>query len=267
MSRAVAQRAIELDGARIEYLEAGGGATMVFFHGAGGVSPNPAFISTLAKRYRILLPSRPGFDGSTGDAETIRDVARVMGSFVREMADGPVHLIGESAGGEPACWLAVLEPGIVESLVLVAPAAFHVRPPSARHDPPPGQGELEERLFGRSPAWSAPPTEEEVARRQKNSAYHMARWQSSEPDQELLRRLAEIQARTLVLWGTADRVIPPEQGELYQRSIPRAHLVYVYGAAHSLPVAAAGPFVRLVTGFIEQGETFVVNQDPAAVAR
>lgn len=262
MSRAVVRRAVEVDGSRIEYLEAGGGATVVFFHGAGGVSPSPAFIQMLAERYLVLLPSRPGFDGSTGDAETVRDVVALMGSFVRTIADGPVHLIAESAGGAPACWLAVLEPDLVESLVLAAPAAFHQRP-SAGHDPPPSQSELEERLFGRSPTWSAPPTEEEVARRKKNSAYHMARWQSSTPDEELLRRLAEIQARTLVLWGTADRLIPPEQGELYQRSIPRSHLIYVYGAAHSLPVAAAEPFVRLVTQFIELGEMFVVNQDPA----
>ncbi|MDR0359650.1 MAG: alpha/beta hydrolase [bacterium] len=259
MSGAVAKRAVELHGARIEYLEAGAGATVVFFHGAGGVSPNPAFIPMMAERYRILLPSRPGFDGSIGEAQTDRDVAALMGSFVRTIAGGPVHLIAESAGGALACWQAILEPSVVESLVLVAPAAFHQRP-SAGHEPPPGQGELEERLFGRSPAWSTPPTEEEVARRRKNSAYHMTRWQS-EPDEELLRRLAEIQARTLVLWGTADRVIPPEQGELYQRSIPRSHLVYVYGAAHSLPVAAAEPFVRLVTEFIELGDTFVVNQD------
>lgn len=262
----VAQRVAELDTGRIEYLEAGVGATIVFFHGAGGVSASPAFIPMLAQHYRVLLPSRPGFDGSSGEAETIRDVAELMARFVGHVADGPVHLIAESAGGAPACWLAVLHPKLVETLVLAAPAAFDAG--SVRGGPPPSPVELEERLFGLSPAWSVPPTAEEMARRQKNAAYNTAAWRSAGPDEELLGRLAEIEARTLVLWGTADRLIPPEQGERYQRSIPGSHLIYIYGAAHSLPVAAAETFVRLVTEFIEQKEAFVVNQRlPAGEAR
>lgn len=277
MSEPIVKQVADVDGARIEYLEAGAGTTLVFFHGAGGVSASPAFIPALAKRYRVLLPSRPGFDGSSGSTATGRDVAEVMSRFVHAVGGGPVHLIGESAGGAPACWLAVLHPELVESLVLAAPAVLHRRPslePDASHGPAgvgspdlgssPEQGDgpssdaLDEVLFGASPAWSAPPSAAEVAQRQRNAAYHRAHWDAV--DEELERRLTEIEAPTLVLWGTADRLLPPEEGEWYQRAIPRSHLVYLYGAAHSLPVAVADRFVRLVTEFIEQGEAFVVNQ-------
>lgn len=57
-----------------------------------------------------------------------------------------------------------------------------------------------------------------------------------------------------------DKVIPPEQGEIYQKHIPHAHLIYIHGASHALTVAAAQKFSELATDFIERGEGFVVNR-------
>src|SRR5216683_1253748 len=92
-------------GARIEYGELGAGTPVVYFHGAGGVFRNAAFIPALAQRYRVLSPSRPGYDGSTGVCSTARDEAEVMALFIREVVGGPAHVIAESAGGAAGCWL------------------------------------------------------------------------------------------------------------------------------------------------------------------
>ena len=62
-------------GAHIEYLETGTGHPLVYFHGAGGVLRNAAFMAALGQRYRVLAPSRPGYDGSTGDCTTAREEA------------------------------------------------------------------------------------------------------------------------------------------------------------------------------------------------
>jgi pimeloyl-ACP methyl ester carboxylesterase len=66
-------------------------------------------------------------------------------------------------------------------------------------------------------------------------------------------------APTLILWGTADRLIPPASGQLYQQRIPNSLRMYIYGGAHSLPVAKCMAFVDLTTEFIARGEAFVVN--------
>src|ERR1051326_5756750 len=159
MTRRQEPRGVDLaSGAHIQYLDIGNGAPVVFFHGAGGVFRNAAFMPALGQRYRVLAPSRPGYDGSTGASASPRDDAVIMAEFIRQTVAAPVHLIAESAGGAAGCWFALLEPSRLESLVLVAPSAFAGSPPP----PPPASPEaLELPLFGPKPAWSEPPRSEE----------------------------------------------------------------------------------------------------------
>lgn len=258
MSGRVEPRSLDLpSGAHIEFLESGTGPPVVYFHGAGGALRNAAFMPILAQRYRVIAPSRPGYDGSTGATASAREDAMVMAEFVRNVVGGPVHLVAESAGGAAGCWLAVLEPSLLQSLVLVAPAAFA----GASHAPPPSSPEaLELRLFGANPAWSEPPTQADRASRQRNASANAGKLRSPDGNADLLARLSEISVPSLVLWGTADEVIPPEAGQLYLQQIPNSYRILIYGAAHSLPVAACRKFVELVTDFIERGDRFVVAE-------
>jgi pimeloyl-ACP methyl ester carboxylesterase len=213
----------------------------------------------LAERYRILVPSRPGFDASTGAPNNHQETAEILAEFIQQVVGGPVSLLAESAGGAPAAWLAILHPELIQALVLAAPAAFH-RPSAEHQGPPPSPEELDMRLFGPNPGWASPPTAEEIEQRRRNSTFNMSRWRSPDGNADLQARLGEIQAPTLVLWGTEDQVIPQEQGAIYQKLIPKAYLLYIYGAAHALSVSAAEKFVGLSTDFIERGPAFVVNQ-------
>ena len=251
-------RTIELPGGfRIDYREVGDGKPVVYLHGAGGVFRNAAFMPALGQRYRVLAPSRPGYDGSTGSCATARDDAEVMAAFIRHVVDDPVHVIGESAGGAAACWLAVLEPELVASLILVAPAAFA----GASHASPPTSPEaMEQRLFGVQPAWTEPPTESDRAARQRNATANAAKLRPADGNADLLEHLSEVTAPTLVLWGTADQVIPPDAGQVFVQRIPNSYRILVYGAAHSLPVSACRQFVALTTDFIERGDRFVVAE-------
>jgi 4,5:9,10-diseco-3-hydroxy-5,9,17-trioxoandrosta-1(10),2-diene-4-oate hydrolase len=242
-------------GSRIEYLEIGAGAPVVYLHGAGGVFRNAAFMPALAERYRVLAPSRPGYDGSTGEGASAREDAQVMAEFVRALVGEPVHLIAESAGSAAGCWLAILEPTLVQSLILVAPTAFY----GPSHAPAPASPEaMELRLFGPRPAWSDPPTDADRAARRRNAAANAARLRPADGNADLLERLGEIAAPTLVLWATTDEVLPPEAGHVFVQRIPTSYRILVYGAAHSLPVAACDQFVSLATDFMERGERFVV---------
>jgi pimeloyl-ACP methyl ester carboxylesterase len=251
-------RTVDLSGGfRIEYGEVGGGQPVVYFHGAGGVFRNAAFMPALGQRYRVLAPSRPGYDGSTGSCASPREDAEVMVDFIRQTVDGPVHLIGESAGCAAACWLAVLEPDLVTSLILVAPGAFA----GAAHAPPPSSPEaMEQRLFGTQPAWVEPPTDADRAARQRNATANIAKLRPAHGNADLLERLPDITAPTLVLWGTNDEVIPTEAGHVFVQRIPNSYRILVYGAAHALPVSACRQFVALATDFIERGDRFVVAE-------
>jgi pimeloyl-ACP methyl ester carboxylesterase len=52
------------------------------------------------------------------------------------------------------------------------------------------------------------------------------------PDRGLTQRLYRIRARTLLIWGENDRVIPPAYGEAFRRDISGAELVLVPQAGH-----------------------------------
>jgi pimeloyl-ACP methyl ester carboxylesterase len=266
MSNDLAEKTVDIEGLRIHYREGGQGKTVVFFHGAGGAPPKGAgFIPALAGRFRLLIPSRPGFDDSAlGKCATLVDVVEVMASFIGHTSDWPVHVVAQSAGGAVGCWLAVLHPELVASLVLSAPAAF-ASPPAggavSRSPTPPTPEQIEALLYGKSPFWAVPPTPAEHERIARNAQAQMSRFGPHDGNRDLLERLHEIKAPTLVLWGTEEHLLSSDTSRIYQKHIPNSYRIYIYGAAHELPISAGPRWVNLVSDFIERGEAFVVNQE------
>jgi len=59
-----------------------------------------------------------------------------------------------------------------------------------------------------------------------------------------LPRLSRIRAPTLVITGSADRLVPPANSELLARSIPDARLLVLPGAGHCFPLEREGETVR-----------------------
>ena len=72
------------------------------------LSADTGVLGGLAREFRLLQPPQAEPDA--------------VAAFIREVSEaGPVHLVTESAGGVPACWVAIRYPELVRTLVLVAP--------------------------------------------------------------------------------------------------------------------------------------------------
>jgi len=263
----ITDKFIEAGGIKFQYREAApdrekdSGKVTVFLHGAGGQSPKSSrFPAMLGERHRVLIPSRPGFDQTPiGDCKTQQDVAEAVAKFIAAAVPRQkVHLVAQSAGGAIACWLTVLHPELVDSLVLSAPAAFAVRHGSPSGGPP-SLAEMAKRLYGEDPAWDSAPTEEEKQQTGKNAQANMARFASPDANADLKARLGEIKVPVLLLVAGADQMIPEEAMKPYQELIPHCTRIIVYGAAHELPISTATTWVKLVADFVDRGEYFVVN--------
>jgi len=173
---------------------------------------------------------------------------------------GPGDVIGCSFGGYLAAWLAAERPNLVDHLVLECPAGFR---PKGKGERPADAGALRKLLFlhpEKLPPESKP-AEQEVANRKMLPHYGY----TLDTDEELLARLPSIDNLTLILHGTADRMIPKESVQLLKGRLPRSYLVYVWDAAHAIDVDQPERVLAVLGSFLERSEGFMVNWGTLAV--
>ena len=84
-------------------------------------------------------------------------------------------------------------------------------------------------------------------------------------DPDLERQLPGLAIPTLVLFGTADRVIPPDMGHIYKELMPNCHLVFVYDAGHAISTDRPEAFTEVVTDFLERHEAFVISRTETVI--
>jgi pimeloyl-ACP methyl ester carboxylesterase len=57
-------RTISLAGTTLELIERGQGRSLLFLHAGEGLAPERPWLDLLAKRYRVIAPSHPGYGNS-----------------------------------------------------------------------------------------------------------------------------------------------------------------------------------------------------------
>jgi pimeloyl-ACP methyl ester carboxylesterase len=252
---------VDVDGFRIRYLEAGTGEPLICFHGAGGLRLSRAH-DLLAERYRLLAFEAPGFGQSAVNdrSESMAGLAWTMAAAVAQLGVERYSLWGSSFGGRLGCWLAVQFPERLDALVLAAPAAIlpegHARP----RVPP----EQRASLLYAHPERQPPGQRPDPAIVEKQEAL-VERLRGPNRDSDLEGRLADFRVPTLVLFGTEDRMIPPEMGRVYRQILPNCHLVLVYDAGHVIDGDRPEAFVSVVSDFLERREQFVVTRTSSLI--
>ena len=257
---------VEVDGFRIRYLEGGpspstdgpstDGPVLVHLHGAGGLRLSPAH-DLLAKQYRVIAFEMPGFGVSAENTRTQNqaELAATMGRAAAALGLGRYNLMGTSFGARTALYLAAQAPEQIAALVLEAPAA--IRPTASR--PPAGSPEEVARLVYGHPERMPPipPTHPAI---QAKTGRLVTRLRGPDRDLELEASLRELATPTLVLFGTLDRVMPPELGRDYKTLLPNSHLVLVYDAGHAIGAERPEAFCEVVGDFLERHEAFIISR-------
>lgn len=254
-------RKVSLSTGEISYYAAGEGRPLVYLHSAGGVRWTRV-LDDLAKSFKLYVPIVPGFDGTPAHAsiKSMKGLAGLAGEFVERTAGGPCDVIGCSFGGYLATWLAAERAQFVDHLVLECPAGFR---PKGKGERPADPEALKKLLFlhpEKLPPESKP-AEQEAGNRKMLQHYGYA----ADTDEELLARLPSIDKLTLILHGTADRMIPKESVQLLKSRLPHAYLVYIWDAAHAIEVDQPERMLAVLTSFLQRSEGFMVNWGTLAV--
>jgi pimeloyl-ACP methyl ester carboxylesterase len=249
-------------GCRVRVLEEGGGAPVVFLHGAGGLLPENPFLHALAKKYHVFAPELPGYGDSTGEdlLEDMLDFTLHAADVLAELRIDKPHLIGHSMGGMIAAEMAATAPNDLGKLVLVDAAGLwipeqpipdlyamlpHEYPKYLFHDPGAGLALLTGGLDFSNLEVLA---EFYIANSRRMAMAGKILFPI--PNRRLSKRLYRIKAETLIVWGASDALIPPVYAERWNRSIAGSRLVQIREAGHMVPYEQPEVFVSAVSGFL-----------------
>jgi pimeloyl-ACP methyl ester carboxylesterase len=252
---------VQADGFRIRFMEAGQGMPLVHLHGAGGMRLTRGH-DLLSRHYRVIAFEMPGFGQSPENTltRTLGELAATMGTAVAALDIDTFNLMGTSFGGKAALWLALQQQERVQALVLEAPAA--IRP--AGSEPPSGSPEeMARRLFAHPERLGPLPVADPAV--QAKTRALVGRLRGPDRDADLETRLRGFATPTLVLFGTLDRVIPPDMGRIYKELIPNCHLVFVYDAGHAISTERPEAFAEVTDDFLDRHEAFVINRTETVI--
>lgn len=117
---------IEVDGARLHYLDRGTGPAIVMVHGLGGQMGNfsHSLLDRLAGDFRVILVDRPGSGYSTRPATasaSLRAQGDIIAGFIRALGLEKPLLVGHSLGGAISLAVALDHPDCIGGLALIAP--------------------------------------------------------------------------------------------------------------------------------------------------
>jgi pimeloyl-ACP methyl ester carboxylesterase len=244
------------------FLKGGDGRPLLHLHSSAGPRLSPV-IEYLSRRHVVYMPTVPGFNGTPlhRDIASMADLSDLMAEFMRTTIGGSCDVMAESFGGWIALWLAARHPALVEQLVLEAPAGLRVE----------GTGGLPadpaQRLSKLHAVLERAPKEMRSGKMLADNQRVRDNYAGGASfDVALNDALSQITARTLILFGTQDEVVPIDTGRRLQAGIGKSHLTFVYGAAHAVEFDQPGRVGRLASAFLERGEAFLVRNPQPATA-
>ena len=237
-------KTVQTQHAPVRYYEGGSGPDLLFLHSAGGVTEQDPLLNILAKTHHVYAPLVPGY----GDSEECPEI--------RDMLDFTLHawdvvaalglkdpiLVGHSMGGMIAAEMAAVSPNDVSRLALIAPAGLwdddHPVPDLFATLP----FEMPALLFHDAEAGAAMMT---AGRNVEDPGFLQAYLVTNArqlgmagrilfpiPERGLAQRLYRIKARTILVWGDSDKLIPPVYAHAFKKGIKGAELVSIPEAGH-----------------------------------
>ena len=190
-----------------------------------------------------------------GDQYTLEDMVDDTAGLLRELGLAPAHVVGASLGGMIAQSLAARQPDSVRTLTSIMSTTgnrFKGQPALGmyRHllAQPPKEREAfidhVARIFAKIGSPGFPTDEAEVRERAArsfdrgtNPAGTARQLAAILKSGDRTRELRRISAPTLIVHGSADRLVAPSGGRATAAAIPGAELMTVEGMGHDLPRA------------------------------
>jgi pimeloyl-ACP methyl ester carboxylesterase len=213
-----------------EYANDGSGEPFVMLHGLG--TNAAAYAPVLARLMRsaksIIAPELPGHGFSDYDRSrpTPKESFIRIAKLLDELIDEPVVLAGTSLGGAVALKYALHSPHKVKQLFLVSPAGAPMS--EAGFDQVRSHFQVETAADGRAfmrrlfhkPPWYTSIIGGSVTRMLNQGAVRIFLDPKTEVETLTREDIQALKPRTLLLWGTEERLLPDECLDWYRANMP-----------------------------------------------
>ena len=243
---------VNLNGLKIRYLESGkeNDRHILFIHGLGSSADRwvsiPKFLSA---NFHTISLDLPGFGESDKPAsmnytiENFRDIVIDLIDLLG-INDGKTSIVGHSLGGYIAAEITMLNKIQVEKLVLIDSSGMLKKPTAlleeylivAMNPTINKVRNIFEQMVNDHTKIPLKLVESFIRRiNLPNAKYAFKSTLENSTNTQLgyerLKRIDNIP--TLIIWGTDDKVIPPEHSELFRESISNSHIEIIQDAGHA----------------------------------
>ena len=228
---------------------------VLLLHGGAGTNSVMGFAHALAKTYRVIVPTHPGFDGESRPESCYRiaDLAWAYLALIEKLELSKVLVVGSSMGGWIAAEIALHQSPCVAGFVLINAAGVEPSSPDQTIvDPsklPPSERVA---MVFHDPVKFAPPPPPPEARKLMAGNQQALQAYMGGPlmyDPKLKPRLDQITIPCMVVWGESDRIIPSAYGRAFAKHIPNAQFALVKQAGHLPHIEQPDEVMRLFEEF------------------
>lgn len=257
---------ILINNLRVNYKMAGSGPAILVLHGWGGSSDSwiPVQKILAEKGYQVLVPDFPGFGKSITPPESwgMEDYMQWLKSFIEEIRktheefSGSFYLIGHSFGGRVAIKFVTEYPDRIKRLILCDSAGIKPKP-----------GLKTKMIFWLARIGNAVFTPKHL-QRFKDSARNlfyiflrnrdyvkangtMRKTIKKVLDEDLLEDLSKIKTKTLIIWGSSDKMVPVKYAYIFKDKIANSKIEILPKIGHSPHLETPEKLSEIILNFIK----------------
>lgn len=255
--RALPERAT-IRGTSVELLDIGSGPALLYLHAGEGADPGAAFLPELARHYRVLMPSHPGFGLSDlpGHVSSVDDLAYFYLDLIEHYDLRDVVLVGSSLGAWLALEIATKDRTRLSRLVLDNPIGLRFGDRTERdffdifHESPTDWTKF---LLAGGPDdrrdWAAEPEDVALRAARNREMFTRLAWSPYLHNPQLRHRLHRADLPALVLWGAEDRLASRCYAEAVAAALPQGECWVVEEAGHFASVDRPAAFAGAILDF------------------
>lgn len=253
---------VTISGIRIHYYTLGpaNGRPVVLVHGLGGRSEDWRNLAPILARsgFRVYLPDLPGFGQSERPADfsySIPDQAAVVIGFLDSVGLKRVDLGGWSMGGWIVQRVAAEHPERVSRLMVFDSAGIYEVPHwNVALFTPATQAQVVQlnALLMPHPPRMPDFVARDILRVSDSNAWvtHKALASMLTGRDTTDALLPKLKMPVLIVWGTEDRITPPDQAMKIHQLVPQSQLEMIDGCGHLAPDQCAGQMGPGVVTFL-----------------